>query len=228
MMKTRSMFGWNALAAMIACIAVASSHAQSFPVKPLRMVVPFAPGGGTDVIARRLGSAVASLRAVSPAADFVLDGLRHPDEVDRLRINVGEYVSISEANLAEYRRVRAELADTETLPIDTGSTEYAPQVIHSLQTGTTRVISANVVNALFNWVFIFGHWGSPAYGVAGSGWSTCLARTYMALVMWIAVLRFQRDHPVSERVRVEFARVRGLLRLGFPAAMQILMEIVRE
>ena len=32
------------------------------------------------------------------------------------------------------------------LPIDTGSTEYAPQVIHSLETGTPRVISANVVN----------------------------------------------------------------------------------
>jgi alpha-galactosidase len=80
------------------------------------------------------------------SSEYVPWYLRHPDEVDRLRINVGEYVSISEANLAEYRRVRAELADTETLPIDTGSTEYAPQVIHSLETGTTRVISANVVN----------------------------------------------------------------------------------
>ena len=59
---------------------------------------------------------------------------------------MGEYVSISEANVAEYHRVRAELADTQTLPIDTASTEYAPQVIHSLETGTPRVISANVVN----------------------------------------------------------------------------------
>jgi alpha-galactosidase len=42
--------------------------------------------------------------------------------------------------------VRAELADNQSLPIDTGSTEYAPQVIHSLETGTTRVISANIVN----------------------------------------------------------------------------------
>ena len=80
------------------------------------------------------------------SSEYVPWYLRHPDEVDRLRINIGEYVSISEANLAEYRRVRAELADTETLPIDRGSTEYAPQVIHSLETGTTRVISANVVN----------------------------------------------------------------------------------
>ena len=80
------------------------------------------------------------------SSEYVPWYLRHPDEVDRLRISIGEYVSISEANLAEYRRVRAELADTETLPIDKGSTEYAPQVIHSLETGTTRVISTNVVN----------------------------------------------------------------------------------
>ncbi|MUL83021.1 MULTISPECIES: alpha-galactosidase [unclassified Mycolicibacterium] len=80
------------------------------------------------------------------SSEYVPWYLRHPGELDRLRINVGEYVSISEANLAEYQRVRAELAGTETLPIDTGSTEYAPQVIHSLETGTTRVISANVAN----------------------------------------------------------------------------------
>ena len=49
-------------------------------------------------------------------------------------------------NVAEYHRVRAELADAHELPIDTTSTEYAPQVIHSLETGTPRVISANVIN----------------------------------------------------------------------------------
>jgi alpha-galactosidase len=80
------------------------------------------------------------------SSEYVPWYLRHPAEVDRLRINVGEYVSISEANLAEYARVRAQLAEAGALPIDTGSTEYAPQVIHSLETGTVRVISANVIN----------------------------------------------------------------------------------
>ncbi|MEH3138918.1 MAG: alpha-glucosidase/alpha-galactosidase [Mycobacterium kyogaense] len=81
------------------------------------------------------------------SSEYVPWYLHDPDEVARLRINIGEYVSISEANVAEYRRMRAALADTDTLPIDTGSTEYAPQVIHSLETGTPRVISANIANA---------------------------------------------------------------------------------
>ena len=80
------------------------------------------------------------------SSEYVPWYLHNPDEVARLRINVGEYVTISEANLAEYRRVREEVAGADTLPIDTGSTEYAPQGIHSLETGTRRVISANIVN----------------------------------------------------------------------------------
>jgi alpha-galactosidase len=80
------------------------------------------------------------------SSEYVPWYLRHPAEVDRLRLDVGSYVSISEANLAEYRSVRTQLAAGQRLPIDTGSTEYAPQVIHSLETGTVRVISANVVN----------------------------------------------------------------------------------
>src|ERR1700687_1506807 len=44
------------------------------------------------------------------------------------------------------------------------------------------LISANIVNAVGNWILIYGHLGFRAMGITGSGWSTCVARIYMAFV----------------------------------------------
>lgn len=43
-----------ALATLLACVA-APVLAQGFPSKPIRIVIPFPPGGGTEVVARSLG-----------------------------------------------------------------------------------------------------------------------------------------------------------------------------
>jgi MATE family multidrug resistance protein len=100
------------------------------------------------------------------------------------------------------------------------------QAVHIVRPVTFAYVTANVVNALFNWIFIFGKVGSPAFGVPGSGWSTCVARIYMAAVLGYAAWRFSRKHPTSARADMfNVARARRVLALGFPAAMQILLEI---
>lgn len=52
-MKTRIVATCAALAASV--LAAAAAHAQDYPNKPLRVIVPYAAGGMTDVVARVIG-----------------------------------------------------------------------------------------------------------------------------------------------------------------------------
>jgi len=90
------------------------------------------------------------------------------------------------------------------------------------------LISANVVNAIGDWVLIYGHLGFPAMGIAGSGWSTCIARTYMAGVLVVTLLWVESQRSLPKwihAIRIDARRVWALLKLGAPAATQILLEI---
>jgi len=80
------------------------------------------------------------------SSEYVPWYLHHDEEIARLRIPVGDYLRISADNVAEYETTRASLQRGESLDLTREATEYAPQVIHSMVTGTMRRIHANVPN----------------------------------------------------------------------------------
>ena len=118
----------SALAAMIACVGADALHAQTpspgspqaYPVKPVRMVVPFAPGGGTDVIARYLAAGMTESINRQVVVDNRARRERHHRHRDRraragrrlhaaLRVEpaLGESEPLSEAALRHAARFRA-------------------------------------------------------------------------------------------------------------------------
>lgn len=94
---------------------------------------------------------------------------------------------------------------------------------------------ANAVNVLLNWVFIWGHWGAPAMGVAGAGLATFLSRVLMLAMMWLiwnrtstfARLRVALRSPAVRQLDRASDRhdMRVAFRTGLPIAGQIVLEV---
>lgn len=85
-----------------------------------------------------------------------------------------------------------------------------------------------VLNIFLNWVFIYGNWGAPALGLAGAGWATLIARSLMAVVLVVYVLRARVLRPFQpKRWQAGLSReqFRSLLRIGWPVGVQHFFEV---
>ena len=90
------------------------------------------------------------------------------------------------------------------------------------------LVSANLINFLGNYIFIFGKFGFPAMGVTGSGWATAFSRAYLATVLVGYLLWYDhryRTELLKTPVQPDIQRLRRLIALGFPAALQMTAEV---
>lgn len=88
------------------------------------------------------------------------------------------------------------------------------------------LLLANATNAGLNWVFVYGHLGSPPLGAPGSAIATAASRWLMALL--VAALNWRRLRSYLRRVSPpawEPAAVWRLLRLGAPIGGQQMLEV---
>lgn len=92
---------------------------------------------------------------------------------------------------------------------------------------TFAVVSANLINFAGNWLLMYGNLGAPQLGLTGSGISTALSRTYIGLVLAIALLLHERRYGYRlfrMAWRPDLTRIRRLIGLGIPSAVQIAAE----
>jgi MATE family multidrug resistance protein len=91
----------------------------------------------------------------------------------------------------------------------------------------TITIISNVVNILFNWVFIYGNLGFEAMGAAGAGLATLLSRILMPIMLmgyfaWNQSLR--RYLSFYHTGGWSLSGVRAMLAVGFPISIQMTLE----
>lgn len=104
--------------------------------------------------------------------------------------------------------------------------QFAEAVGHAW--GPMLIIVSNVaLNALLNWLLVFGHWGFPELGLVGSAWSTLIARSLAALgvAVWLRWGRPFALFRAASRLPWERARLSALLRFGVPTGGMLLFEV---
>ncbi len=87
------------------------------------------------------------------------------------------------------------------------------------------IVLANLTNIVFNWILIYGRFGFPALGVAGSAWATTLSRWLLCLGLLAFAWRTLVPHLRPARLEVwQPAPLGRMLRLGTPIGAQFVLE----
>jgi MATE family multidrug resistance protein len=154
-----------------------------------------------------IGLSVVTALLLAPAAP-VLRALHQPAEIVPA---TADYVRISIVGVAPYF---AFVVLRQSL-----------QAMHRVAPIVATVVAANLVNAFFNWVFVYGHLGSPPLGVAGSAVATSIGRWMMFILLLLIAWRDIRPHVLPVRKGIgSIDPLRKMLVIGLPIGAQQALE----
>lgn len=87
-------------------------------------------------------------------------------------------------------------------------------------------IFSAVVNALANFMFIFGNWGAPELGVRGAAIASLTSHSASLLAVVIYVLKAMPEHQIFVRLwRPDWEMLARVFRLGLPIGVTGLSEV---
>jgi MATE family multidrug resistance protein len=151
------------------------------------------------------------LMLISFFASELVAYLNQPSEVERLAIPYIRILSISIIPVMVFQTYKQFIE---------GMSIMKPAMIIT--------IAANIINALANWVFIFGNLGLPALGLNGAGLATLSSRTFMMAGIIIYVIRTStlKDYRLSILpIQLDKRMIVKILSLGIPGGMQYFFEV---
>ncbi len=89
-------------------------------------------------------------------------------------------------------------------------------------------LTANLVNVVVNYVFIFGKFGFPAMGLYGAGIGTLTSRVLMP-IMFAAYIVWNRKYLQyfikANAEKLQLQRIIRILKIGIPIGFQLIVEV---
>lgn len=152
-----------------------------------------------------------ALMAVTFGFSFFIPYLNQPGEVVKEAIPYLQVLSLSVIPFILFQTYRQFL---EGLSIPTPPMYVA--------------ILANLLNAFLNWIFIYGHFGFPAWGLFGAGVATTLTRWMMSATLLYFVLNYKKVNVYKPQIKLselDYSLIKKLINIGLPSGFQYFLEV---
>ena len=99
--------------------------------------------------------------------------------------------------------------------------------------GNTRIsmkitLTANLINVLFNYLFIYGKFGFPELGLTGAGVGTFISRVSMPILFFLVMTRncrYRRYLVLAHHQQLNLRDIIRILKIGIPIALQMIVEM---
>jgi tripartite-type tricarboxylate transporter receptor subunit TctC len=173
----------RAILALLVVCAASSTQAQTYPSKPIRLVVPFAPGGTSEIIARSTGAEMSKSMGVQIVVENKAGGAGNVAMLDVAKSAPDGYTII----IGHVGTLAVNPYVFEKLPFDTNADFQPVSLITKVP--NLFVVSAGVpARDLREFVKLAKEKpGNFRYGSAGNGSAGHLAFEYLKLVAGIDV-----------------------------------------
>lgn len=99
--------------------------------------------------------------------------------------------------------------------------------INDTRTSMWMLLAGNVLNIIFNWMFIYGNCGFAEMGSDGAAWATFASRVFIVIGLLANFFVKERYRPYREHwkdTKVEREKMKRQNSLGWPIAIQMTIE----